>query len=70
MEGTRAPLEPILGRGVEIERLGAALAAHRLVTITAAGGSGKTRLALELVARTKHAGGSATFVDLTGIDHP
>ncbi|HEY6571555.1 MAG TPA: LuxR C-terminal-related transcriptional regulator [Candidatus Limnocylindrales bacterium] len=38
-------LDPIIGRDVDLARVRDAIAAHRLVTLTAPGGSGKTRLA-------------------------
>ncbi len=45
------PLTPLVGRVREVEALLALLGEARLVTLTGAGGSGKTRLALELLAR-------------------
>ena len=49
---TNLPIQstPLVGRGREVEEAGALLRAHRLVTLTGAGGSGKTRLALQLAA--------------------
>ena len=41
---------PLVGRAAEQEELAAALRRHRLVTITGTGGSGKTRLALQIAA--------------------
>src|SRR5262249_11919261 len=41
------PLTSFVGRGRELAAVGEALAAHQLVTLTGAGGVGKTRLALE-----------------------
>ncbi|MEU0404245.1 BTAD domain-containing putative transcriptional regulator [Streptomyces sp. NPDC006197] len=49
-----APLTELIGRTEELRRIGAMLASARLVTLTGAGGVGKTRLALEAAAR--HAG--------------
>ena len=40
--------EPLVGRQAELESLRRAVASHRLVTLTGAGGIGKTRLALRL----------------------
>src|SRR5579864_7295149 len=42
----------------------------RLVTLTGAGGSGKTRLALELAAEVNERFDRAWFVDLSAIDNP
>lgn len=46
-----APLTDLIGRTEDLRRLDALLAAERLVTLTGAGGVGKTRLALEAAAR-------------------
>jgi len=40
-----------IGRALEVADVGAALRKHQLVTLTGAGGVGKTRLALEVAAR-------------------
>ena len=45
-------LTSFIGREYEITELRALLAAHRLLTITGAGGSGKTRLAVEVALRS------------------
>ncbi|MFI7080044.1 BTAD domain-containing putative transcriptional regulator [Micromonospora sp. NPDC049903] len=42
-----APLSSFVGRQVDLEAVGRALAEHRLVTVIGAGGVGKTRLVLE-----------------------
>jgi predicted ATPase/DNA-binding SARP family transcriptional activator len=44
-------LTPLLGRERELEETGRLLASGRLLTITGTGGSGKTRIALELAHR-------------------
>ena len=36
-----------MGRETDLERVGALLGEHRLVTLTGPGGAGKTRLAME-----------------------
>ena len=50
VSGARPTSTSFVGRRDELARLRALLAGNRLVTITGAGGSGKTRLAEELVA--------------------
>jgi predicted ATPase/DNA-binding SARP family transcriptional activator len=62
-----APPNPLVGRRQELEELTALLARPeaRLVTLTGTGGSGKTRLALELAARLERAlAVPAFFVEL------
>jgi predicted ATPase/class 3 adenylate cyclase/DNA-binding CsgD family transcriptional regulator len=44
-------LTSFVGRETEIDAVGALLGEHRLVTLTGAGGSGKTRLALQVAGR-------------------
>ncbi|GAB2853417.1 BTAD domain-containing putative transcriptional regulator [Streptomyces deserti] len=46
-----APLTELIGRTDEVRRLDSLLASERLVTLTGAGGVGKTRLALEAAGR-------------------
>jgi predicted ATPase/class 3 adenylate cyclase len=49
---TNLPIQPspFVGRDRELREAGALLRSHRLVTLTGPGGSGKTRLALQLAA--------------------
>ena len=47
-----------MGREADLERVGALLGEHRLVTLTGPGGAGKTRLAME-AARSARGGGGA-----------
>jgi predicted ATPase/class 3 adenylate cyclase len=63
--------QPLVGRAVEQRELIAALRAHRLVTVTGTGGSGKTRLALQIAAELveEHADG-AFFVPLAAFSDP
>ncbi|HEX9258569.1 MAG TPA: adenylate/guanylate cyclase domain-containing protein, partial [Acidimicrobiales bacterium] len=68
-DSARSNLQPALtsfvGRRAELTELEGLLAVRRCVTLTGAGGCGKTRLALELAARRvdEHVGG-AWWVDL------
>jgi predicted ATPase/transcriptional regulator with XRE-family HTH domain len=68
-----APATPFIGREPEVDRLCALLGdgTHRLVTVTGPGGVGKTRLALEVLAREgpRHPGG-AVAVDLSPVRQP
>ena len=48
----RPPTTSFIGREAELAELETALKAHRLVTLTGVGGVGKTRLALEVAARS------------------
>src|SRR5207302_3817450 len=45
------PVSELIGRDVEFEEILDLTAAHRLVTLTGAGGIGKTRLGLEVARR-------------------
>jgi predicted ATPase/class 3 adenylate cyclase len=49
---TNLPVQPtaLIGRERELEEAGALIRSHRLLTLTGPGGSGKTRLALQLAA--------------------
>ncbi|HUG16783.1 MAG TPA: AAA family ATPase, partial [Thermomicrobiales bacterium] len=65
------PLSSFVGRSAEIERICSLLSSTRLLTLTGAGGVGKTRLALALVhvlAPEYH--GGAVFVDLAPLSDP
>jgi predicted ATPase/class 3 adenylate cyclase len=52
LHATNLPTQPtpLIGRERELDECGALLREHRLVTLTGPGGSGKTRLALQLAA--------------------
>jgi predicted ATPase/DNA-binding XRE family transcriptional regulator len=66
------PLTFFLGRETEMETLQQWLAdrAARLITLTGAGGAGKTRLALELArAHASAGGGRVVFVSLAAVRH-
>jgi predicted ATPase len=66
-----APATPLIGRKRELADVATALANSRLVTLTGVGGTGKTRLALQ-VARDAAGGfaGGAAFVDLSSVGDP
>jgi predicted ATPase len=59
-------LTPLVGREREVALVDQRLRSTRLVTITGLGGSGKTRLALEVVAAQARTGRWIRFVDLSG----
>ncbi|MBX3285209.1 MAG: hypothetical protein KF703_07690 [Actinobacteria bacterium] len=63
------PRSELLGRETSVATICARIGSSRLVTITGAGGAGKTRLAIEVARRLipDHPGGT-TFVDLTLVD--
>src|SRR3954471_1829736 len=65
------PLGPTLGRHLEIAEVEALLGSDRLVTLTGTGGTGKTRVALEVGAtvRDRFPDG-VVFVDLAAIRDP
>ena len=60
----------LVGRERETALVCGLLQAHRLVTLSGAGGVGKTRLALAVLHALVDAGERGTFVDLAGIDDP
>lgn len=70
------PLLPVtftrfFGREMEIRRLEEMLGNARLVTLTGPGGSGKTRLAIEVGRRMTEAfGGAVAFVSLADVEEP
>jgi predicted ATPase/DNA-binding SARP family transcriptional activator len=65
------PLGPLVGRQAELRQADELLAGARLVTFTGAGGSGKTRLAIEAARRfIAEQGGEAAFVDLAPVADP
>ena len=67
--GLPLPLSSFVGRRAELAEVAPLLGAHRLVTLTGPGGSGKTRLALELAGRSAatHPGG-AWWIELSQTD--
>ncbi len=64
-----APLDSLHGRDDELAELRAVVADHRLVTLTGVGGTGKTRLALELALGVREAfAGGVVWVELAASD--
>ncbi|HVE72137.1 MAG TPA: BTAD domain-containing putative transcriptional regulator [Thermoanaerobaculia bacterium] len=70
MRSLPAPLTPLLGRTRELEETERLLDNTRLLTITGAGGSGKTRLALELAKRVQTRFDDAAWVELAPLTDP
>src|SRR5690349_25179777 len=60
-------LTPFVGRGHELQDLAELLPTARLLTLTGAGGSGKTRLARELTVRIAPEFERVGWVDLAAI---
>lgn len=58
-----APLTTFVGRGQELAELVQVVVTHRLVTLTGAGGVGKTRLAVESGIRAMWDGAHGAFAD-------
>jgi predicted ATPase/DNA-binding SARP family transcriptional activator len=64
------PLTPFIGRATAVAEVRALLGTSRLLTVTGAGGSGKTRLALEVAAAVRAAAGDVAWVELAPIATP
>jgi predicted ATPase/class 3 adenylate cyclase/DNA-binding CsgD family transcriptional regulator len=65
-----AQLTSFVGRDAEMVQVRNLLAENRLVTLTGAGGSGKTRLAVQVAAQTAADYDATAYVDLAPITHP
>jgi len=66
-----APLTSFIGRDDDLARIGALLAAGRLVTVLGPGGAGKTRLAVEAARRHRHEyRDGAWMIDLASLTEP
>jgi predicted ATPase/class 3 adenylate cyclase/DNA-binding CsgD family transcriptional regulator len=64
-------LTSFVGRGAQMTDVGKLLADNRLVTLTGAGGAGKTRLAVEITARiAPEFRDGVWYVDLAPVTHP
>lgn len=71
VQSVPAPLTSFVGRRSQIGELSEILRDHRLVTLTGAGGVGKTRLAIQLAKHFSDENRSAVhYVDLTPITDP
>ncbi|QKG21016.1 BTAD domain-containing putative transcriptional regulator [Actinomadura verrucosospora] len=70
MGNLSAPLTSFIGRGADLERVGALLAGARLVTLTGPGGAGKTRLSVEAARRHGAAPDGAWLVELAPVTDP
>ena len=68
--GPPRPLTALVGREGELRAIREVMERNRLVTLTGTGGSGKTRLALEVVLRHSHPDGPAVWVDLASLSDP
>lgn len=64
------PLNPLIGRQRELSEVGGLLSQARLVTLTGAGGSGKTRLAIEAARRVSEPASPAAWVELAPLSDP
>jgi predicted ATPase len=66
-----APVSPLVGRARDVNEVTDLLTRHRVVTITGPGGMGKTRLALEVLARGGESGPEGPWlVELAGLQDP
>ncbi len=65
-----APLSQFVGRVREVSAVARLLETTRLLTLTGAGGSGKTRLAREVAGRIETAGGAILWADLSAVNEP
>jgi predicted ATPase/DNA-binding SARP family transcriptional activator len=66
----RRPITSMLGRETDVVALEHKLATHTLVTLTAVGGAGKTRLAVEVARRATERGECVRAVELASVRDP
>jgi predicted ATPase len=65
-----AQLSSFVGRASELDEVATLISTSRLVTLTGAGGSGKTRLALEVARSTERFADGVWLVDLVKVTSP
>jgi predicted ATPase/class 3 adenylate cyclase/DNA-binding CsgD family transcriptional regulator len=66
-----AQITSFVGRGAQIIEIGQLLTEHRFVTLTGAGGAGKTRLAIEIAGRlAEEFSDGVWYADLAPLTHP
>ena len=66
-----AQFTSFVGRGTQMEEVRKLLAEHRLVTLTGAGGAGKTRFAIEIASQmADEFGDGVWYADLAPISQP
>ncbi|MUL49873.1 LuxR family transcriptional regulator [Mycobacterium sp. CBMA293] len=71
VQGLPTQLTSFVGRAAQVDEVCGLLTDNRLVTLTGAGGVGKTRLAIAVATQTAaDFGGGAWYVDLAPITHP
>jgi predicted ATPase/DNA-binding CsgD family transcriptional regulator len=72
MASTNLPLQltSFIGRQAELQAVEQLLSTSRLVTLTGPGGSGKTRLALQIVSQISHSYEDARLVELAPLHEP
>lgn len=67
----RRPMTSLIGRPLETEQVASIVRAHRLATLTGTGGIGKSRLAMEVAARTLEDFADGTWIfELAPITDP
>jgi predicted ATPase/DNA-binding SARP family transcriptional activator len=64
------PLTPFVGRHVELSRVAALISSNRLVTLTGAGGCGKTRLAVAAATNAHTSFANTWWVELSPVVRP
>lgn len=64
------PLTRFIGREREVEELSSLIGSARLLTLTGAGGSGKTRLAIATTQRVAEVFGRVIWIDLSTVSEP
>jgi predicted ATPase/DNA-binding CsgD family transcriptional regulator len=69
-DGPPIPSTSLVGRDHEVAAVTGMMLANRLVTLTGPGGTGKTRLALEVARGLVEIGHTVAFVDLAALDSP